>query len=1256
MTVEYAPIITDASAWTAESLGGRDGITYTLTAAQIAAVDELLVKTRHMGPQEPTREDFSHPDLDGWLAEVFETIQHGRGAIIIKGIDPTKYSYEDMERIYLGFGTHWGVAAVQSALGDRLGRVTFTPVGPDNPTGRAYRSDEELYLHTDNYEIVGLMCLQKAPEGGFSRLASSVAIHNAIAATRPDLLEPLYEGFYYASREAAKSGKPVTDYKIPVYCYIDGKLSCRYTREFIYRAGEAMGGLPPRLTEALDYLNEIADRPDMRLHFTLEPGEMMLINNYTTLHSRTNFKDTPEQKRMLLRLWLDVPGGRPVLPSFMSSATDYGKAAAPKAAMSTVATLLATTMLTAATLFGAPQSARAQAIDEGTPGQEEVSSLDEIVVTGSLIARSDTTSPSPVTVVSQQQITEAGSLSLSDVLRQDPALGSSSRGPANSLSGAGYVGVNMRNLGNRRTLVLVNGKRFPLFADLIGNAGQDISAIPSSTIRRIDVLRDGASTTYGADAVAGVVNFVLDDSFEGARVDTFVGQSTHGDGTAWRLSGAFGTTFDRGSIALNAQLQRQEPIHQSRREWARNPITALTGAGSSGSTITAGGRVTGTGLLACYPIGGGASVAPACPIDYDYQGYLISGSELRSVGGVVRYDLTPDIEFRLDTFISRRETSLLSGAQTINTAGVTGPYPLGFAIPASNTNNPYGQAVRLQWAPTQYGNRPTDAATDMFWGSIGFGGKLGDRFTWDVSHTYGSNTIHTSQANTINATGLFNLLNPQICATDQLCSSVGAIPNIANLLSQATPLTAAQQAYLFFDQTSDSKFVSQQTLATIGGPLFALPAGDLAFAVGVEHREESGRTAADPLTRSGMALGSFVNTSEGSFTTNEVFAELDIPLLADVPGARRLDLNLQARYSDFSNFGGADTYKVGVNYEPVEGARLRVTYGTSYRAPDVLELYGQGVGATAGLQDPCNAGGFRAVNATAAANCAAQGVPANYAQIGGSLPVLIGGNPNLTPEQGETYTVGLVLQPTFLPGFSASIDYYDIKIDDAISAANQTALMQAGLNNCYADPNLATRATNVADQCYGFATRGVGGAIARVRLLPTNIAQWSTSGIDMSARYHFDTLGPVPGSLVAEVRASYLDSFNLAGAEQVGTFAGGAFGDLNYPDWQGFLKLGYQHDLFDIEWTTNYMAAMKDSRYGTSVPTNNFLNYSGTPDYFSHDLIVRTQVGDQMDVTLGVNNVFDKDPPYAFVSSRNTLPTGYDQIGRYVFVTAQYRF
>jgi hypothetical protein len=326
MAAIYRKYIDHPSAWTNRSIGGKAGLMCRLTAQHLDALDEVLARTRHVNPQEITRADFDHPRLNPLLAELFDLIQNGRGAVVITGVTRERYSEEDFERIYWGFGTHWGTAVIQSAFGDRLGRVRFTPVSPDNPTNRAYRSNEELTPHTDSNEIVGLMAVQKAKSGGYSQLTSSLAIHNEILRNRPDLLDPLYEGFNYASREASTTAQPVTPYKIPVFCYLDGKVSCHYVGEFIRVAAQKMGVvLPPGLSEALDYFDQVATRDDIRAHFMLEPGEMMIVNNFTVLHARTNFEDSSEQKRHLLRLWIDVQEGREVIPEYHRTAEEYRK-------------------------------------------------------------------------------------------------------------------------------------------------------------------------------------------------------------------------------------------------------------------------------------------------------------------------------------------------------------------------------------------------------------------------------------------------------------------------------------------------------------------------------------------------------------------------------------------------------------------------------------------------------------------------------------------------------------------------------------------------------------------------------------------------------------------------------------------------------------------------------------------------------------------------------------------------------------------
>jgi len=317
----FREVIRTPSAWTNHTAGGKAGLTQALTAAQLAAFDAMIAQTRHLKPQAATVRDCDHPEIRALAASLNQTIRHGRGAVLLSGLTRDTHSEEDMERIYWAIGVNLGEPAVQSMLGDRLGHVMHVK---DDPVARGYRSNEELGPHTDSYRIVGLMCLQRAETGGMSRMVSSLAIHNEILAARPDLLEPLYEGYYFAIAEAQFSDKPVTEFKIPVFCCIDGLVSCGYVRPFMERAAELRGeALPPRLIEALDYFDEVAERDDMRAEFMLEPGEMLLWHNFQMLHARRAYCDSPTHTRHLLRLWLKIDNDRPIAAEILERAKIY---------------------------------------------------------------------------------------------------------------------------------------------------------------------------------------------------------------------------------------------------------------------------------------------------------------------------------------------------------------------------------------------------------------------------------------------------------------------------------------------------------------------------------------------------------------------------------------------------------------------------------------------------------------------------------------------------------------------------------------------------------------------------------------------------------------------------------------------------------------------------------------------------------------------------------------------------------------------
>ncbi len=311
-------IIGPPSAWKAADIGPKETFTLRLTDDHLDAIDQLLAQTCHLQPQDIIRSDFDHPLINTLMAEAFDQIQNGRGFIVVSGVTPERYNPEQFERIYWGLGTHLGVGVVQSPRGDRLGRVQYEPPNP-NFSPRAYTSLGELVAHADTHEIIGLMCVRRSRTGGMSGMVSSLAAHNEFLEKRPDLLEPFYEGYQFATREAERRGQELTPYTVPVFSYFKGKLSCYYNRAYFNHAEKYTGTLPPKLREAMDYMNDFLVNPENITYFQLESGDMTFWHNMTILHSRTHFEDDdePKYKRLLLRLWLRVPkGGRPMIPVY----------------------------------------------------------------------------------------------------------------------------------------------------------------------------------------------------------------------------------------------------------------------------------------------------------------------------------------------------------------------------------------------------------------------------------------------------------------------------------------------------------------------------------------------------------------------------------------------------------------------------------------------------------------------------------------------------------------------------------------------------------------------------------------------------------------------------------------------------------------------------------------------------------------------------------------------------------------------------
>lgn len=325
------------SGWRSSEIGGREGLTHRLGREHIEALQELLERTRARAPDEIRRDEFDHPVINALMAAVRDSLLNGPGAVILAGLDLARYSLTEFSRLYWGLGTHLGIGAPQSYRRDRIGYVQKEE---DNPTGRGYLMDTELRSHTDFHEILSLACVRHAASGGQSGLVSSLAIHDAIRETQPQLLAPLYEGFY----QEWNSPSGVSPEKVPIFCNVQGKVSCYYHIPALLNGAKVLGtALPAELREAMQYFDRQADRTDLRADFMLEPGEMMFWHNFTVLHSRTAFQNSPQQKRLLLRLWLHVPNGRPMHPLFNARALamdrehESGRAAIDYAQIATAA-------------------------------------------------------------------------------------------------------------------------------------------------------------------------------------------------------------------------------------------------------------------------------------------------------------------------------------------------------------------------------------------------------------------------------------------------------------------------------------------------------------------------------------------------------------------------------------------------------------------------------------------------------------------------------------------------------------------------------------------------------------------------------------------------------------------------------------------------------------------------------------------------------------------------------------------------------
>ena len=871
--------------------------------------------------------------------------------------------------------------------------------------------------------------------------------------------------------------------------------------------------------------------------------------------------------------------------------------------------------------------------------------LEEIVTTGSRIRRDVFSSGSPISVIDGQAILEQGVSNIGEALRDQAAIGTGGFNQSSILSGGGATSIDLRNLGQSRVLVLINGRRVASFADALQNQAADLSFVPTAMVDRVEILRDGASAVYGSDAITGVVNVILKKDFEGVEASLNTGATTEGDGENYGVSLTMGASNDRGSFVVGAEFRRQDPVKQVDRDWAFPAISSLNANGAlNGSFFSTGGffeSIESDSFFCTQPLAQGGdeitdvsgttgcvSLAPRQNVsspdqvqflryDYGLAQDLIVDNEVITTSLYGNYELTENVNLFMEMQYANRQGRISLDGN-----------PGAFAVPATNPNNPFGEDAVMNVRPsTTIGPRTTDTESTTIRMVAGIEGELpiGSDWFYEVSTLYTSVQADLVTNSTWNLVRAERISDPALCAVDPICA---AAVNPSGALDAARPgnWTDSEIQYLRQGAQANSKFDLFGGQAFISGPVFELPYGDLGAAFGIESRRETGYSKPDSITSAGESIANATFPTQGAIEVDEVFAEFDIPIVNGMTAFEDLSLNLQWRYSDYDTFGGEDVYRVGLNWQINDWVRVRGNLSTAYRAPQVTDLFSGGVESFDFFTDICEASSSGIEpGSNAYQNCLLDGLdPETFEQQSAQYPVLSGGNINLGPETADTTTYGIVFTPGgVLEGLQVALDFWDIEVENLITRPTSESV----LNDCYEGPVGLT-----APECSQFNGRDPvnGQPVDFVNAL-VNDDLVETNGFDLSINYAFDA-GNTSWNLA--LNGTYVDENTFF------PFAGGANDRGSIPDETANTRVDMYWNDWTFSWLMRYIGEMDDPRFDGS----NTFNYDTVDAYYKHDLRVAYD-WDRYRLVFGINNVTDEDPPYVFASGVNTDAFLYDVFG-----------
>jgi len=922
----------------------------------------------------------------------------------------------------------------------------------------------------------------------------------------------------------------------------------------------------------------------------------------------------------------------------------------------------------------------------GTTGtvfaQDSTTTLDRLEVTGSRIRSVDVATAQPVLSISRQDIESQGFASVGDILQNISATGSPSFSRASPLTSnqeAGGQYIDLRNLGAQRTLVLVNGKRLAISPD----GFQDVSTIPTVMVERIEVLKDGASSIYGSDAMAGVINIITRKNFTGAEANAYIGQYSQGDGSKKSYDMVIGMAGERGSLTIGAEVHEEEAVWAKDRHYSADtypgfsPNSSLTSVGQWGNW-----RPSGTSGAWQAPNRGGSALGADQFHDQTiddtsnsaHQMMLLTPLERRAVYINANYDITDNVRFTTDIGYTRRESNRQIAGYPTQSASVGAP------MSADSYFNPTGGASAVDWRRRGWElPRTTDTTVSQWRFTAGLEGsfEVGERyFDWDAGYMFSETDTTIINNGNFYIPGIKSAVGPSFLNDQGVVQCGTAADPIA--LSSCTPWnpfagfgTGAVANSLDDPNVVNHLFKQEHALglskthnyfANLSGSLFTLPAGDLGFALGYEYRKEEGGFTPDAISQSGESTNLASGPTFGTYTVDEFYLELNVPILADLPGAKELTFNAATRYSDFNTFGDTVNNKFGLKWRPMDDLLVRATWAEGFRAPTIGDLYGGSSQTfTTGFRDPCDS-----VYGTArgSAKCLAdagagfrqlkQGfVPTDGPADQTPVPFNSGSNPFMEPETSESTTIGMVWSPSAIEGFSTSLDFWKVRIENTVVSDSPNQI----LSDCY---------VNLIDsRCAQFSRDPANGNIVgELTYGMRNAGYTETEGFDFEVSYGMET---GIGRFNAKVSSTYVSKYESTATNEP---------DVTPSQSNGFnaafrnrtnANLSWNQGDWSANWGVRYYSGTKEQCYfderctlpnyaapdtqGTIVPMNELGGVA------FHDLQISWAAPWNARISVGANNVFNNEGPLHFAqpSSNFSYYGGFD-VGRFLYMKYNQKF